>query len=78
MPRKLTVSEQLRQHIRQVDSSQRQLAFKIGVDPAVLSKFLNGQSGLSLEVIDRLGELLELTVTSAKTTGKAFKRRKGK
>lgn len=78
MTRKPTISEQLRQHIRQVDSSQRQLAFKIGVDPAVLSKFLNGQGGLSIEVVDRLGELLGLTVTSATTTKKAAKRRKGK
>ena len=72
-----SISDQLRQHIRQVDSSQRQLAFRIGVDPAVLSKFLNRQGGLSLDVIDRLGELLGLTVTGAETSKTGAKRRKG-
>lgn len=77
MARTQTISEQLRQHIRQVESSQRQLADQIGVDPGTLSKFLNSQGGLSLEVIDRLGALLGLTVTSTNTTTSAT-RRKGK
>lgn len=57
------ISEQLRQHIAASELSQRQISLKVGVDPAQMSRFLNGQGGLSLAVIDEVGKLLGLKVT---------------
>lgn len=68
------LTDQLREHIRQADFSQRQFAFRVGTDPAVLSRFLNGRGGLSMEVIDNVGKLLGLTLV-AETPKKTIARR---
>lgn len=77
MSKQESLSDQLRRYIREADSSQRQLAFQVGVDPAVLSKFLNGQGGLSTETFDKFGKLFGLTLTETSTPKQAAKSRKG-
>ncbi|MCX7418006.1 MAG: helix-turn-helix transcriptional regulator [Planctomycetia bacterium] len=78
MTKQQSLSDQLRRFIRENETSQRQLAFKVGVDPAVLSKFLNGQGGLSTETFDKFGKLFGLTLNQASTPEDSVASRKGK
>jgi transcriptional regulator with XRE-family HTH domain len=53
-------SDQLRQAIRDSGQSQLSIGRATGVQQAVLSKFLSGRRGLSIESIERLVEHLGL------------------
>jgi plasmid maintenance system antidote protein VapI len=46
--------------------SQYAIAKSLGVARSTLSRFVNGKGGLSMEYIDRIGELLGLKVVSEK------------
>lgn len=61
----LKVSEQVRRLVRGCGLSQRRLCQRIDLDPAIMSRFMTGKGGLSMEALDRLGEVLKLRVTGA-------------
>jgi hypothetical protein len=55
-------SDVLRQAVLASDESQYRICKTIGLDPAVLCRFLQGKSGLSVVTIDALVDHLGLVV----------------
>jgi transcriptional regulator with XRE-family HTH domain len=49
-----TVSEQLRQAIANAPMNRHQIAEKTGIADSVLSRFVRGERGLTLESVDKL------------------------
>ena len=68
--------EQLRSAIRESEMSLGSIAQSTAIDKAVLSRFMNGKSGLSVTSIDRLCTVLGLRLVSEKDLSKRRKRRK--
>ena len=60
-----TLSDQLREAIRECGRSRYALSKETGVDQSTLSKFMKGGS-LSLSNVDRLAETLSLEIRPAK------------
>ena len=58
------LSEQLRTAIAASGVSCYRIAKDTGVDKAVLSRFVNGQAGLSLETVDQVGQYLGLSLVA--------------
>lgn len=54
------VSDQLRREISQAEISQYELARRVGLDKSVLSRFMHGKSGLSIQNIDAICQELGL------------------
>lgn len=61
-----TLTDQLRHHIESADVSRNRIAVDTGIDPASLCRFVAGQTGLSNENIDLLGEYLGLEILKRK------------
>jgi len=57
------LSEQLRQAARQDGRGVRQLARAAGMHPGNLSRFLNGRVGLQMAALDRLADVLGVSLT---------------
>ena len=70
-----SLTDQLRQLIETAEISRYQLWQQTGIDQAVLSKFVNGKGGLSMESLDKIGEVLNLQIT--KSSKKPAPRRTG-
>jgi hypothetical protein len=56
----MSISTQLQAAIRNAGESVYAVSKGSGVPQSVLSRFVNGERGLSLESVDRLAEYLEL------------------
>jgi len=69
-------SDQLRSAIRDSGMSVYAIAQSTAIDKAVLSRFMNGKSGLSVTSIDRLCTILGLRLVSETELSKQRKRRK--
>ena len=69
------LTDQLRHLIEAGEMSRYELSKITGIDKSVLSKFVHGKCGLSMQSLDKIGETLSLQIT--KTTRPAS-RRKGK
>lgn len=59
---KKKLSDQLRAAIDASDMTRYRIAVKAGIGHATLSRFMNGKAGLSVESMDRLGEILDLAI----------------
>ena len=66
MPRRVTLSEQLRPLIHRSGVSRYRICKEIGVAESAMSRFMSGERGLSMEVLDRLFPLLKLRVAAVK------------
>lgn len=64
------LSDQLRAAIDASDLSRYAICKAIGLDQSVLSRFMASKSGLAVETIDRLGELLALELVTKKRNRK--------
>ena len=63
MARKPTkLSDQIRQAIETSGKTRYQIGQETGIDQATLSRFMSGKGGLSIPVLDRLGEYLGLRI----------------
>ena len=60
----LSLSDQVRHAIEHAGISRYALARRIGCSQALLSRFMGRTGGLSLRVLDRIGEQLGLKVVS--------------
>ena len=68
MPKKkqrLSLSDELRQAIERSDVSRYSIWQQTGIDQGSLSKFMDGERGLSIESIDTIAELLGLHICTA-------------
>jgi len=63
-------ADQLRQVIRECGTSQYGLANQVGIAESVLSRFLSGKRGLSLETLDRLAGVLGIDISKRISTVK--------
>ena len=72
MGRKRTnlLTDQLRQSIDDSGLTRYQIAKATGIDESALAKFYNGHRGLSMNALNALGELLQLTITLGRKPGK--------
>ena len=75
-PKPTALTDQLRHFIEAGEMSRYELSKITGIDKAVLSKFVHGKCGLSMQSLDKIGETLSLQIIQ--TPKPAAKRRKGK
>ena len=62
MGRSKAFDDQLRDIIRKCGRSRYEISKATGIDQATLSKFMLGERGLSMKVLNALAEYLKLTV----------------
>ena len=56
MSRQDSLSDQIRQLIDNADETRYRIAINTGIDHATISRFMNGERGLSMECLDTLAE----------------------
>ena len=76
MSRKLPFSEILRRTIERSEKSRYRISQETGIDKGVLSHFVHGHRGLSLDTVDKLVDCLGLEITTR--TKSATKKRREK
>jgi ribosome-binding protein aMBF1 (putative translation factor) len=64
MTKRAKLSDQVRQAIRASGMSCYAICKRLDFSESVMSKFMRGRCGLSLETIDRLGDLLGLEIVA--------------
>jgi hypothetical protein len=67
----LPLSDQLRQAVLNCGQSQYAICKATGIDKSALFRFVTGERGVSMELMDTLGEYLRLRIVADK--GKAKK-----
>jgi DNA transposition AAA+ family ATPase len=60
------LSEQIRQAIETCGKTRYQISQDTGIDQATLCRFMGGNGGLSIPILDRLGEYLGLRIVANK------------
>ncbi len=63
--KKTTLSDQLRQFIETADVSRYRISQQTGISQSLLSRFMHGTAGLSVDSLDKLGEALDLQLIKA-------------
>lgn len=66
MPRRLSLTDQIRRAIDESGESRYAIWKATGIDQAALSRFMAGKTGLSLDALDVLADHLRLTISTAK------------
>lgn len=72
--KKASLSDQLRQFIETAEVSRYRISQQTGISQSLLSRFMHGTAGLSVDSLDKLGEALDLQLT--KTPKPVVKSRK--
>ena len=67
------LDDQLRQAVLNCGQSQYAICKATGIDKTALSRFINGERGVSMEVMNTLGEYLGLRIVADKPKSKAKK-----
>ncbi len=67
------LSEQVRQAIDTCGKTRYQISQDTGIDQATLCRFMGDKGGLSIPVLDTLGEYLGLRIVTDKPENKAKK-----
>ncbi len=70
-----SISQQLRDAVDASAISRYRICKKIDLDEGTMSRFMNGKCGLQLSTIDRLGELLGLSIVVDDRAAKNIKGR---
>ena len=66
MARVPKLSDQLRTAIRDSGLTRYQIGKELGIDEGALSRFMSGERGLRLSVLDRLSVFLEVRIVRIK------------
>jgi transcriptional regulator with XRE-family HTH domain len=61
-----TLTAQLRREVAASGRTLGELARETGVDKSALSRFVNGERGLSMEALDAIGDYLKLRIVADK------------
>ena len=64
-----SLSDQLRQAIRDCGESRYSLSKRTGIDQATLTRFMSGERGLRLDVVDLLADVLGLELRPRRKQG---------
>jgi len=67
MNKRATLTAQLRRAIDASQLSRYRICKEVEMSPATMSRFMSGKGGLSMEKLDRIGELLDLRIVSGKS-----------
>ena len=67
---KQTLTDQLRQAVADWGRTLGELARDTGIDKSALSRFVNGERGLSMEGINAIGDCLGLRIVAEKPRAK--------
>jgi transcriptional regulator with XRE-family HTH domain len=62
------LAEALRRAIVASGLSQNQIGLKAGMESSRISRFMRGERGLTVEAVDRIGEVLGLRLTLSEAT----------
>jgi cyanate lyase len=62
--RRIKLSDQIRRAVDASDATHYAIAKTIGLDHAVMCRFMAGKSGLSVQNLDALADVLGLNVTA--------------
>jgi hypothetical protein len=71
--KQIKLSEQVRQAIDTCGKTRYQISQDTGIDQSTLCRFMGGSGGLSIPVLDTLGEYLGLRIVADKPKSKAKK-----
>ncbi len=69
----IPLTDQLRQAVLNCGQSQYAICKATGIDKTALSRFINGERGVSMEVMNTLGEYLGLRIVTDKPQNRAKK-----
>ena len=73
-----TLSEQLKDAIRESGVSVPEIASACGIHRQVIDRFLAGQRGIHLDSADRLAAYLGLKLIAGESSGKPAKKRRSR
>jgi transcriptional regulator with XRE-family HTH domain len=65
--KRLRLSDQVRQAVEASGQSRYAICKALGLAQATMSRFMNGQGGLSMDCLDALADLLDLNITTGDT-----------
>ncbi len=71
-------SDQIRRAVDRSGFSRYRIWQEIGIDQAVMSRFMNGQGGLSIKSLDRLAKLLGISIAVKKARKRERSGKKGR
>lgn len=77
-PKRTKLSEQVRQAIDACGKSRYVISHDTGIDQATLCRFMGGKGGLSIPVLDTLGEYLGLRIVADKPKAREATTKKGR
>ena len=72
--KRVKLSDQIRNAIDGAGDSRYALCKQIGMSQATMSRFMSGAGGLSVEMLDRVADVLDLNITA----GAKAKKSKGR
>ena len=70
-------SDQIREAVDASELSRYAICKTIGLDQGTMSRFMAGKAGLSMEVLDKLADLLALTITTRPTRERRANKMRG-
>lgn len=75
MNKRPKISERLRAAILETPGTRRQIAFATGVAESVLSRFVRGEQGITIDTADLLADYFNLDLLPAKAAARTRKGR---
>ena len=64
--KRMALSDQVREAVDSTELSRHAICNAIGLDRAVMSRFMSGKGGLSLDTLDRLAAFLHLSIVAGR------------